>query len=142
MAATVPVETPKAAWAETVAELVKRDSWIMDGNYSGTFDIRLKACDAVVFLDMPRLLCLWRVLKRLMIYRRRSRPDMAEGCDEKFSWEFIFWVWNYPKRSRPKIIRWMRADSENKKVIWLRSPAEVEMYLADASKASFIIERQ
>ncbi len=29
------VETPKAAWAETVAELVKRDSWIMDGSGAG-----------------------------------------------------------------------------------------------------------
>ncbi|HJR06304.1 MAG TPA: DNA topology modulation protein [Pyrinomonadaceae bacterium] len=136
------VETPKAAWAATVAELVGRDSWIMDGNYSGTFDIRLKACDAVVFLDMPRLVCLWRVLKRLMIYRNRSRPDMAEGCDEKLNWEFILWVWNYPKRTRPKITAWMRENSGSKKVIWLRSPAEVERYLADAGKASFIIERR
>jgi adenylate kinase family enzyme len=133
------VETPKAAWAETVAELVKRDSWIMDGNYSGTFDIRLKACDAVVFLDMPRLLCLWRVLKRLMIYRNRTRPDMAVGCNEKFNWEFILWVWNYPKRTRPKIIDWIRENSGSKKVIRLRSPAEVEMYLTNVSKTSFII---
>ena len=123
------VETPKPEWAERVAELVKRDAWIMDGNYSGTFDLRLKACDTVVFLDMPRLVCLWRVLKRLLIYRNRSRPDMAAGCYEKFNWEFILWVWNYPKRTRPKILAWMRENSGSKKVVWLHSPAEAERYL-------------
>lgn len=139
------VETPKAEWAETVAELVKRDSWIMDGNYSGTFDLRLKACDTVIFLDMPRLVCLWRVLKRSLIYRNRSRPDMGAGCQEKLDpafIEFILWIWNYPKRTRPKIIGWMRENSGSKKVVWLRSPAEAEKYLADLNKASFIIERR
>jgi adenylate kinase family enzyme len=128
------VETPKPEWAERVAELVARDAWIMDGNYSGTFDLRLKACDAVVFLDMPRLLCLWRVLKRWLMYRRRSRPDMAEGCGEKLNWEFILWVWNYPKTRKPKVIEWMRVNSESKEVIRLRSPAEVEKYLAEVSR--------
>lgn len=134
------VETPKAAWAETVAELVARDSWIMDGNYSGTFDIRLKACDAVIFLDMPRHVCLWRVLKRRLMYRRRSRPDMAEGCGEKLNWEFILWVWNYPKTRKPKVIEWMRANSGSKEVIRLRSPAEVERYLSGVGKAPTVIE--
>jgi adenylate kinase family enzyme len=136
------VETPKAAWAERVAELVRREAWIMDGNYSGTFDIRLKACDAVVFLDMPRLVCLWRVLKRYVHYRGRSRPDIAAGCPEDLNPEFLLWIWNYPKRTRPKIIDWMRQHSANKKVVWLRSRAEAERYLADVSRTSFIIERR
>jgi adenylate kinase family enzyme len=136
------VETPKPEWAERVAELVQRDAWVMDGNYSGTFDIRLQACDAVVFLDMPRLVCLWRVLKRFMRYRKRSRPDMAAGCPEDLNPEFLLWIWNYPKRTRPKIVDWMRENSGSKKVVWLRSPAEVERYLAEVSKASFIIERR
>src|SRR4028119_1383871 len=73
------IETPKPEWAERVAELVKRDEWIMDGNYSGTFDIRIKACDTLIFLDMPRLVCLRRVVKRWLDYRHRTRPDMAAG---------------------------------------------------------------
>lgn len=129
------VETPKPVWAERVAELVKRPAWIMDGNYSGTFDIRLKACDAVVFLDMPRPLCLWRVLKRFMRYRKRSRPDMAAGCPEDLHPEFLLWIWNYPKRTRPKILTWMRENSGTKEVVWLRSPAEAERYLANVGKS-------
>jgi adenylate kinase family enzyme len=117
----------------------------MDGNYSGTFDLRFKACDAVVFLDMPRLVCLWRVLKRSMIYRNRNRPDMAAGCHEKLDLEyikFILWVWNYPKRTKPKIMDWIRENSGSKIIVRLRSPAEAERYLADVGKALFIIERR
>lgn len=136
------VETPRPEWVETVAELLKRDSWIIDGNYSATFDLRLKACDTVIFLDMPRLVCLWRVFKRLLMYRKRSRPDMAAGCQEKLSLKFILWIWNYSKRSRPKIIASMRANAGSKKVVRLRSPGEAERYLSDVSGASFIIERQ
>ena len=127
------VETPKDVWAKRVAELAAREAWIMDGNYSGTFDIRLRACDAIVFLDMPRLLCLRRVLKRSMIYRNRSRPDMGAGCNEKLDLEFLkflLWVWHYPKRTKPKIVDWMRENAGSKKVVWLRSPAEAERYLA------------
>jgi adenylate kinase family enzyme len=125
------IETPKPEWAETVAELVKRDAWVMDGNYSGTFDIRIKACDTLIFLDMPRLLCLWRVVRRWLVYRHTTRPDMAAGCNEKIDWEFILWVWNYPKANRPVVLELMRENAASKKVIRLRSHAEAQKYLSN-----------
>ena len=128
------VETPKAEWAETVAELARRDAWIIDGNYSGTFDIRLRACDTLIFLDTPRLVCLWRVLKRFIVYRRRTRPDMAAGCEETLNLEFILWVWNYPRTRRPKILNRMRENAGSKQMFRLRSPAEAERFLAAVSK--------
>ena len=124
------VETPKADWLRTVNELLRRDSWIMDGNYSGTLDVRLAACDTVVFLDLPRAVCLWRVLKRRIMYGNGRRLDMAEGCPEKFSLAFFSWVWNYSNRSRPKVVKMLKANSQQKNVIWLRSRSEVERFLA------------
>ena len=129
------VETPKPEWLKTVEELVARDAWIMDGNYSGTLDLRLRACDTVIFLDLGRAICLWRVLKRWMRYRNRRRPDMAAGCHERFNLEFILWVWNYRRRTRPKVIEMLRENSGSKKVVWLRSPADVERYLAEVTDA-------
>src|SRR5918992_2213979 len=64
------VESPRDEWLETVIELINRDSWIIDGNYSGTLELRLQKADTVVFLDMPRRLCLWRIVKRNLQYRR------------------------------------------------------------------------
>ena len=129
------VGTPNDEWREVVEGLLRRDAWVMDGNYSGTLDARMAACDTVIFLDLPRAVCLWRVLKRLVMYRKGRRPDMAEGCDERFDPEFIRWVWGYRRRSRPKVVRLLEENEARKKIVWLRTPAEVEEFLARAAGA-------
>ena len=123
------VATPKDEWARKVEELIARESWVMDGNFSGTLDVRIAACDTVIFLDLPRTVCLWRVLKRAVMYRNARRPDMAEGCREKFDLEFLLWVWNYPKRSRPKVLALLGRHAGDKKIVRLRSSAEAERFL-------------
>lgn len=124
------VETPKEGWAQRVEELLAGESWVMDGNYSGTLARRLEACDTVVFLDVPRAVCVWRVLKRLLTSRWRGRPDMAEGCVDKLSVKFLQWVWSYPERSRPKVLALLEEKAAGKRVLRLRSDAEVERFLA------------
>jgi adenylate kinase family enzyme len=126
-------EPSKEDWLNTVTELISGDSWIIDGNYGGTLELRLKHCDTIVFLDMSRLLCLWRIVKRRLLYRKQVRPDMAEGCREKLDFEFISWIWNYSRRTRPKIVRLLEEHSSSKQVVWLRSDAEVERFLASQS---------
>jgi adenylate kinase family enzyme len=121
------VEMPKPEWRETVEGLLTKSAWIMDGNYSGTLDMRLAACDTVIFLDLARSVCVWRLFKRAVLYRNQRRPDMAEGCPERLNLDFVKWVWGYRKRSRPKVVRLLEATS--KEVIWLRSPAAVEGFL-------------
>ena len=117
-------------WVQTVTELVSGDSWILDGNFGGTLELRLKYCDTIIFLDMPRLLCVWRVVKRRLLYRNRSRPDMAEGCNEKIDLDFLLWVWNYSRRSRPKVVKLLREQANGKEVVWLRSRREVAEFFA------------
>jgi len=123
------VETPKPEWKNIVEQQVARESWVMDGNYSGTIDLRFQACDTVVFLDLSRLVCLWRVVKRFLKYRNVNRPDIPEGCPEKLSLEFLLWIWNYPKNNRPKMLKMLTENQQGKELIWLRSPAEVTGFL-------------
>jgi adenylate kinase family enzyme len=125
------VETPKDEWRRTIEGLCARESWVMDGNFSGTLDVRLAACDTVVFLDLPRAVCLWRVLKRLVRYRNRRRPDMAEGCGEKLDLKFLHWVWTFPARSRGKVLARLDEAAAGKRVVRLRSDAEIERFLAE-----------
>ncbi len=122
------VETPKDEWKLTVAALCAREAWVMDGNYSGTLDIRLAACDTVIFLDLPRAVCLWRVLRRAAMYRNSSRPDMAVGCREKIDLKFLHWVWSYPTRRRPSVLARLDKIAADRRVIRLRSDAEVERF--------------
>jgi len=135
------IEMPKPEWRKTVEELLRRDAWIMDGNYSGTLDIRFEACDTVIFLDMARALCLWRVLKRAIMYRNRSRPDMAEGCHERLTWEFVLWIWNYSSRTRPKIVRMLESHLEGKKIVWLRTRSDVRKFLAAQGTPNNLLNR-
>ncbi len=65
----------------------------MDGNFSGTLEMRIAACDTVFFLDLPRTICVWRAVKRFFIYKKNTRPDMGEGCDEHFDLKFLKWIW-------------------------------------------------
>jgi adenylate kinase family enzyme len=123
------IETPRAEWRKLIEELLRRDAWIIDGNYSNTFDLRLEACDTVIFLDIARPICLWRVLKRAILYRGRTRPDMAEGCHERLDLGFIRWVWRYKSRTRPRMIEMLGQLSQGKRVIWLQSQAEIKRFL-------------
>jgi adenylate kinase family enzyme len=125
------VEMPKDEWRKTVEDLIKKDSWIMDGNYGGTLDARLAACDTVIFLDIARLICLRRVIKRRVLYRNASRPDMAEGCPEKVNREFIKWIWDYPRKRRPAILEKLQSVARSKQVIVLKSPTEIENFLTN-----------
>lgn len=125
------VEPPSDEWRRAVEEMCARDSWVMDGNYSATLDVRLRACDTVVFLDVPRAVCVWRALKRLFMYRNARRPDMAEGCREKFNPEFLRWIWTYPSRSRPKVLARIDEFAAGKRVVRLRSDVEVERFLSE-----------
>lgn len=128
------VETPKSEWLETVERLMLKDSWIMDGNYSGSLERRLEACDTVIFLDIARSVCVWRLLKRAVVYRKKSRPDMAEGCAERFNLDFVRWVWNYPSRTRPKVLVRLEENADRKRIVHLHSRSEVQKFLADSAR--------
>jgi adenylate kinase family enzyme len=124
------VESPREEWEAIQRELVGRDRWVMDGNYGGTLDIRLQAADTVIFLDMPRSLCLWRIVTRALRYAGRSRPDMAPGCEERLTWEFIRWVWTYPATRRPAILRTLAEYAPSRRIVRLRSRKAVARFIA------------
>lgn len=131
------VEPAKAGWAAQVAGLLEADAWIMDGNYSGTLEARLRHCDTVIFLDMPALLCLWRAFSRGLRYYGQVRPDMAAGCPEQLpSPTFLRWIWNYPQRSRPKVLALLQEHGRDKTVTRLRSAQEVDNFLSELRRGT------
>ena len=113
--------------ARMLAELEK-PAWIMDGNYARTLPVRLEKCDTVIYLDFPRWLCILGVLKRVLMTYGTVRPDMPEGCPERFDWEFLKWVWNFNRNNRENI----HAQLDNlpaDKVIILKNRREVRKFL-------------
>jgi hypothetical protein len=58
------------------------------------------------------------------------RPDLAPGCRERLSWEFLVWIWTYPTRRRGDILRRLAALDTQKRVAILRSSAVIDQFLA------------
>jgi len=98
------VETDREQWIEIQQELVSKSHWIVDGNYGGTFDIRLEASDTIIFLDINRYICLFRVVKRTLKHLGKNRADMGPGCYERFDFNFIKWIYAFPRKKRPEIL--------------------------------------
>jgi adenylate kinase family enzyme len=99
----VPADEAQARAALEAA--VAEPRWILDGNFLGDApDGRFARADTVVFLDVGRLRCLARVLRRLVRDRRRRRPDLPEGCGETLSPALLRWIWRYPHQERPAVL--------------------------------------
>ena len=91
-----------AGWRERSAEeklcdvenfLNENNSWVIDGTYTKLFyDRRTEEADMIIMLLFNRFTCLKRAYRRYKKYKGLTRPDMAEGCDEKFDAEFASWI--------------------------------------------------
>ncbi|MGK5738988.1 adenylate kinase [Micromonospora sp. URMC 103] len=123
------VAPDEVAWRDTVARLAARPAWVMDGNYAGSLDLRLPRADLLVFCDLPRLLCLRRVLQRRWAHRRVSRADLPVGCPERIDLDFLRYVWRYPRRSRPRLLAAVASSAPGIPVVRLRSRTEVRRWL-------------
>ncbi len=123
----VPCE--KQEWERRVIQLAAQERWIMDGNYGGTFDVRMARANTVIFLDRSRWRCLYRVLLRTLRGYGRTRTDMAQGCRERFDWHFLQYIYHYNRSRKPKILQRLRALPPDKEVIILNSNAGVEGFL-------------
>ena len=99
------IEPQRDLWQEKVTGLLAGESWIMDGNYQKTLKQRLQRADTVIYLDFPRDVCFRRVFKRLLMYWRKSRPDIAPGCREKVDFSFLRWIWYFPRDVKPKVFK-------------------------------------
>lgn len=128
------VGRPKPEMREIIERLLERDEFVLDGNFNSTMELRMKASDTIIYLDFPRTICLYRALKRIWKYYDKTRPDMGEGCREKLDFEFLHWVWTFPKTTKPKIEERLKRHGDGKTVIRLRSPQEVENFLMNLPK--------
>ena len=89
------VETTREEKREKLTAFLDAHSggWVIDGNYMKICaERRFAEADRILYLDFPRRICLFRVLRRWRMYRGVTRPDMGEGCEEKVDLEFLRWV--------------------------------------------------
>ena len=126
----------KPGWVESapeeidakIMEELRKPKWIMDGNFNRTLPQRVKYCDTIIYLDFSRTACLMGVVKRILTTYGTVRPDMGEGCPERFDLEFLKWVWNYNKNKRERNYRLLN-EAEHAETIVLKNRRTVKMFL-------------
>ena len=115
-----------------IKDVLRKDEWIIDGNYSRTIPMRLEKCDTVFYLDYPRLVCFFGVVRRVLESLGKTRPDMAEGCPERFDLEFHQYTWKFRKNQREKLFGLL--EGANAEIHIFRSRKEAKRYLDGMEK--------
>jgi adenylate kinase family enzyme len=107
--------------------LAAGEAWVIDSGVAN-IGIRLARADTVVFLDLQRWICAWRVIKR----HNRPRPDYPEGVREGFGWMWLLLRWirkTWPTERRPSVLSAIEEYGAGATVVHLRTRREVRSFL-------------
>ncbi len=125
------VEAKKEEFIKAQQEIATQAQWVIDGNYTGTFDIRTKHADTIIYLELPLYVCLYRVVRRWLLNIGKTRIDMGEGCKEKLDWDFIKFIYTtYHARKKKMAERFQKLQKSGsiKEIITLKNKKEIESF--------------
>ena len=110
-----------------LAALLRGDRWILDGDYSRTYEPRIRACDTVIFLDYGEAVAMEGITGRV----GQQRPDIpwTEGTLDP---ELVDLVRNYQTKNRPRLLALLEQYPEKQKLVF-RSREEADAWLAGLS---------
>ena len=109
-------------------DILNKDKWIIDGDYSRTYELRIQHCDTVFFLDFSLEDCLKGVESRL----GKAREDIP-FIDEEFNPEFKEWIIKWFNQTRPWVIH-LEDKYKEKNFIIFKNRNEVNNYLINLKK--------
>ena len=113
----------KSVFLERLTAVLEKNKWIIDGNYASTMELRMAACDTVVFLDYPLDVCLEGIKER----RGKPRSDMPWIETEEDA-EFIEFIKNYNEQQKPKVLELLEKYSD-KNIVNFKSREEADAFL-------------
>ena len=113
----------KEVFLDRLSAVLATERWIMDGNFSSTMEMRLAACDAVIFLDYPTELCIESVRTR----RGKPRPDLP-WIEQEEDAEFMAYIKSFATERRPQILALLEKYGE-KRIFIFKSRAEADAFL-------------
>ena len=99
----------KNEFISILSDILKKDEWIIDGNYSSTMEMRIKSCDTIIFLDYPLDVCLKGVNER----KGTKRSDMP-WIETEDDISFIEFIKEYNSVNRPQVLALFNKYPEKK----------------------------
>ena len=88
-------------------EILQNDTWIIDGDYSRTYEVRFKACDTVIFLDYSFEECMNGIMERV----GKTRTDIP-WTEQEIDPELVKSVEEYNLVNRPIVLSLMEKYSD------------------------------
>ena len=80
-------------------EILQGERWIIDGDYSRTYELRFLACDTIIFLDYREEDCMRGIMDRV----GKTRTDIPWD-EDRLDPELLEQVRTYRKENRPKVL--------------------------------------
>lgn len=119
-------KVPKHTFMERLNEILETESWIIDGNYGSTMELRMQFCDTVIFLDYPLDVCIDGIKSR----KGKKRSDIPCAMLEDEDKEFIKFIKNYNSESRPTVMELLKKYS-HKHIIVFKDRSEANKFLSE-----------
>ena len=116
---------PREEFDARMAEILPTDQWIIDGNYSRTLEIRMRACDTVFFFDLPTQVCLEGAAARVGKVREEM-PWIETALDPEFKKE----IEDFPSKNLPTTYALFEKYSD-KRIVIFRSREEADKFLEE-----------
>ncbi len=110
---------------QKLVEVLDQECWVMDGNYGRTLPRRLERAELVIWLDFPRHICLYRVIKRYLIYHGRKNPL---GNPDHIDFAFLQFIWNFDRENQEKFQSFREHYKDRVPFEKLESPKEVAIF--------------
>lgn len=124
-------ESTNEEFFEKLEEVLKRESWILDGNYNRTRDIKWRNVDTVIWLDYSYFRTLLQSVKRTFGYAFHG-TELWAGNRESFRNIFsrksiILWMMQNYTKNRTRYLEMMNADEyRHIEFIHVRSRAQAD----------------
>ena len=119
----------KEEFDEKLASLLKKDQWIIDGDYSRTYEMRFRACDTIFFINLTLKECLVGVQSRI----GQDRPDIP-WAETSLDPEFKAWIIQWFDTTLPVLKELLDRYRSTKTIVTFNSRKEADEYLAGLTK--------
>lgn len=113
-------------------DLVHGDSWIIDGDYSRTYEKRIAACDTIIFLDYGEDVCMYGINERV----GKERSDIP-WTENELDPELVKLVRDYETENKPVLLELFKKYSD-RNVITLHTREEADNLLIEMRKQDMI----
>jgi len=114
------------AWRKNLSNFLLGEQWVIEGG-ANNFDMRVEAADLVVYLKFPVWFCLWRVIRRYVLFLlNKEEPFLPSGCKNRLSWDFLKYVLTFSSVRNKRIEEVLREYEGKRKIVILKNSHDVE----------------